>query len=271
MGLSTFAVTSDTNRGPSPSIWGQVRVEDIIRDPNVGWHFYEDFLSVQDTAATEVEGIMPGWGSIVGTGCSISMVATEVGGVIRLAQDGTGDDEVIITTGSNAAGMGVITRANRDRSAFEARVRVSDVTNNQSWFCGVTQEGQVTTDALFADGNATLNDVDMIGYRVVDDDNDGLDVVYRINGGGGEQVAVANAQVLVANTWYKIGWVWDAEYLRYYVDGTQVGYTDVQSLTTAQLANFPNGEEYALTFGSKAGGSAINYDIDWIRYAQEAP
>lgn len=270
MPYTQYRKTSDTDAGPSPAIWSQLKTQNMIEDPSVGIHFYDDFTRFRDVAAAETEAVgQANWGTFVKTGCTIAAINEFTGSAIRLTHDGTANDEINMAASNNVGTMGVLTLADHKKSAFEARFRTNDITNDQAYFIGVAEAAMAAEDALIADGCAALNDKDYLGFRVVDDANAALDIVFRNNGGGGEVEALAAAQTMVANTWYKVGWFWDGYRIFWYIDGDLQVITDVEQMTAATLATFPNGEYYTPTICTKQGGTAINYDLGFVRYAQE--
>ncbi len=271
MPYTQYRKTDDTDEGPSPAIWSQIKTQNIIEDPSVGIHFFDDFTDFRNMAAGETEAFGgKNYGTFVKTGCSMNRLPTERPGGIRLAQDGTTDDEIIIVSGNNVDSIGNITLADGKRSAFEARFKAGDVTSAQSWFLGVAEHvGMAAEAALLPNGSAAINDEDQIGFRVVDGDPDGIDIVYRKNSAGGEVVVLEEAQVAVAGTWYKLGWFWDGYQIFFYVDGTFKAKVNVNGLSVGDLANFPNTDPYALVLATKSGGAAMNFDMGFWRYAQE--
>lgn len=270
MPYTQYRKTGDTDEGPSPAIWSQLKTQNIIEDPSVGFHFYDDFTRFRDVGAGEAEAVgQANWGTFVAAGCTAAVIDEETGGVLRLTHDGGNDDEVNLAASGNKGTMGIITLANHKRSAFEASFRTNDVGNDQAYFIGVAEKAMAAEDALIPDGCATLNDKDYLGFRVVDDANAALDIVFRNNGAGGEVEVLEAAQTMVANTLYKCGWFWDGYRMFWYINGTLQAITDVEKMTAGVLATFPNGEYYTPTICTKQGGTAILYDLGFVRYAQE--
>ncbi len=265
-----YRKTADTDEGPSPAIWGQIKAEEMMVDPSVGLHYYDDFSRFRDVDAAATEAIGPGnWGTFVATGCTIAPITEIVGSAIRLSHDGGANDEVNMAASNNAGTMGNITLSARKRSAFEARFRTNNIVNDQAYFIGVAELAMAAEDALIADGVGALNDKDYLGFRVLDDANAALDIVYRNNGGGGEVEVLAAAQTMVANTWYKLGWFWDGYKVFWYINGTLKATTNVDGLSATDILKFPDDEYYAPTICTKQGGTAILYDLGFVRYAQE--
>jgi len=250
-------------RGPSPIIWADCPVEEIIADPTKGIHFFDDFINF---APITTAGASGGYYGYIDGGNTIQQLATEINGVVRLALDTTDDDESCLITGGNTAGMVKVLSTAFKKLWFEARVRTSEVTTAGGLFVGLIEEASADGD-LVADGCGALTTADYVGFRVLDDDNDGLDAAYRCYNQT-EQVVQNAAQVLEADTWYKVGLsVDETGILRYYVNGAQVG----SNVQWSDAATFPDGEELALAIARKNGtGAADSIDIDWWRCAQLA-
>lgn len=248
--------------GPSAAIWADCPWLQILEDPNNGRIFFDDFLSPPvGTAAGTV--LQQGYAIYVDAGGAAQGIATEVCGEFRITTDNTQHDEGSITTGGNVSGMGVIASTGGKDLWFEARVRVN-TTTEQAFFVGLAEQGCAVVDTL-ADGTGAFANKDFVGFHILQADSDGLDAVHQILGGARTVVADA-AQVVVGDTWYKVGLKYDvsAGTLAYYIDGLIVGtVADVSAVT------FPDGEELALLFAMKTPSAAIRYaGLDWWRFAQ---
>lgn len=254
--------TADTTAKISEGVWKHCPFEDIILRGK-GIYFRDDFGSFRDVAAAEVEAATNGYGTIVATGCTISQVATDPHGTLRIAMDGTADDEGGITTGNNTAPIVHIDKNSNEPMWFEARLRSSDITTAHAFFVGLSKEGGVTTDAVVVDGNASLaTTLDLVGFRTLGGDPDGLDAIHQ-TAAGAAVVVKDVAQVMVASTWYKVGIYFDGkETVRFYVDGVEVGSADVDD------TNFTEDNDYALLAIIKSGAAAVNFDLGWWQVAQ---
>jgi len=254
----------ETDNGPSPSIWGNCPVADMIVDPSVGYHMYEEFmLFLEDTG---------GW-LVAGTNDTCTCLATEVGGVIQVGATGADNDEGYLTSGNNEAGCVKIYTTTPKEMWFEARVRINSITDVGT-FVGMSEEGLAAADTL-ANDTAALASKDFVGFHADTAAPATLDCVYRLAGATGI-IPKAAAATLVATTWYKLGFWFDEKYLRYYIDGVEEPLTaavtgvDVnRGLKVSAATDFPDGEELAVLIGVHDGeGAAKNIDIDWVRVAQ---
>lgn len=262
-------------RGPSPVIWADFPIQAIEEDPGRGIHLFEDFYAFGGTVTSNV-------GTYVGkSGCIKSYQSSAT----AWAPSTTDDNGLLVVQTGNVtdnlegslawpggvgkiAGRGV---AAVGRLAFEARIKVSHITAGNI-FCGliaptqagITQPAITTSDAMQAA-------IDMVGFRVLTDDDDGLDAFHKA--ASQTEVVTANpAQVLVADTFYKVGMVFLPSEgtngkLTWYVNGSPVG-----SLTTINATTFPDNVPLIPLFQVMNTGGAVQNapTIDWMRFCQEA-
>ena len=254
----------NTGNGPSPQIWANCPVLDIMEDPNKGYHFFDDFLQfLEDTG---------GW-LVAGANDTCAYVATEVGGVINVGATGADNDEGYLTSGNNEAGMVKVYTTTPRKMWFEARVRTTSIVD-QAVFIGLAEEGLAAADTLSND-DGDLASKDFVGFHADTAAPTLLDCVYREAAATGI-VPKASAQTLVAATWYKLGMYFDGTYLHYYVDGVEESLTSTitgvdvdKGLKVSAATDFPDGEELAVLIGVHDGeGAAKSIDIDWVRVAQ---
>jgi hypothetical protein len=258
----TKNLDGDTTSGPSPAIWKDCPILDIIVDPGVGYHFFDDFLNTPVLSTGATTGL---YTTFADTGTTLTQVATETGGVFRIVTDTTDNDEAWLTTGGNTGVMGVInTAANSGKKLwFEARVRPNQITNG-NWLLALAEEGLAAENTL-SDAGA-IADKDVIGFSVSEDDSDGIDFVYNTASGGGVTRSSPIKVLAAASTWVKLGITYDpAIGIYYFVDGLVYNATAV----AASATNIPDTQELALLLGVKNNGTtAVSLDIDWWRFAQ---
>lgn len=201
---------------------------------------------------------------------SVTLLATEMGGVARLGITGDDNEEVNLCYSQGEGGViAQIVRNSRRRLFFEVRFRLSNIlADTAAIFLGLTEEATAAAEFQVDDTGAP-KDMDYVGFRNLHtnggaDVNANLDAAYRTNGGA-EAVAQEAAQVMVASTWYKAGFVFDGlNTINYYVDGSYVG------TNAANATLFPDGERLTFAAGLKMGSdAAANLDIDWWRCAME--
>lgn len=260
----------NSDRGPSPALWGRIRE---VTDPNDAYEIFDDFLNFNGTVSTNVgtySGQGGGYRSYEDTGGSIVNLASEVGGVLRITTDTTDNDEVWLQPGSATSVFGKISdTAGEDKLLiFEARVRFGQTANGNA-FIGLTEEGLAAADTI-TDAGAWA-DKDAIGFLVLEDDSDGIDFIYK-KAGQTLQTKISVAQQITADTWYKLGFVYDpnapeAKRITVFVDGVDEGtYVTATNIATA---TFPDDEELQPLFGVKnSSGAVTRIDLDWYRAYQ---
>lgn len=268
-GLVTYT-GSNSDRGPSPAVWGRIR--ECI-DPNDAYEIFDDFLNFNGTVTTNVgdySGQAGGYRSYEDSGGSITNLATEVGGVIRITTDNTDNDEMWLQPGSATSVFGKISDTAGDDKLliFEARVRLGQTATGNA-FIGLTEEGLAAADTI-TDAGAWA-DKDAIGFLILEDDSDGIDFIYK-KAGQTLQTKIAVAQAVTADTWYKLAFMYDpnqvdAKKITVFVDGVDEG--TYVTATDIAAATFPDGEELQPLFGIKNSSGAVNkLDVDWYRVYQ---
>ena len=273
--------TSDNGRNVSQSIWGDFpSARTLMEDPPKAFHFFDDFYYPYDEDASDTF-----YHKYIDTSNTIRGLATSTtvyGGVVRLLTDATDNDgPVLHYRGGPTASVGScpIIIGNTVGAAFktyyECRFKKSSITDNQcAIFLGL---GHMTTMAadnglLTDDTGDIVDSVSAIGFRVLHDNGEELDFAWQ-DSAQTAPVELANIATLVADTWTKVGFVYDplevdARKIKLFVNG--VPYTGAY-VTTTQMdaATFPENDALTPVFGSKNGeATATNFDIDWVRVGQ---
>jgi hypothetical protein len=259
-----FIVTAPGTQGrmPSPIVWGGLpSKEEFERGFSSGGYYFDDF---ENTAAIAAASVVGNYAFYMDTGNTAYQLATERNGVLRLATDNTDNDAIIMTTGGNIAGihsMGGTTGCKK--FMFEARVRLAQITA-QCILVGLGEEA-MAADSIIPDAG-TFTDKDWIGFRTLEAAPSYLDATHNLAGGGGEVVVKDDAQLMVADTWYKLGVRYvKEEGASFFVNGTQVGLR-VQTSATG----FPLEQILCPVIGLGTKSGAARYlDIDWMAYGWE--
>jgi hypothetical protein len=230
----------------------------VWQDPSMGWGFFDDFADFYATANkyTLVEG---------DAASTVGLLATEVGGVLRLDCGNVDNDEVYISAGTEAGLVKIDGAAGR--VWMEARIRTDSIADNAAGlFIGLTEEGWSAANAM-TDDTGVVGDKDTVGFAIVQADGNAITAIHNTASGGGVTTAIASVQVPVASTWYKLGLYFDGvDTVSWFVNGVANATTVLESAT-----NFPDGEELHLSAGAKTGSAVgFNVDIDWWAVAQEA-
>lgn len=271
---NTVPYLQQSGNGPSPSIWRHLDVLRLLEQgPEYGLFFHDDFTGFSGTVASNVgtyRGDNGGYKTFEDTSCSIAPLATEATGVIALVTDATDNNEVNMqrgNTGQVCTNL-TLTAGAKAKVLFEARIRLSQVTNTYNFFVGLTEESLAVTDGLFTDA-AAFTDKDYVGFFLGEAAGSSLKFGYN-KAGGSDQVAYTYGTALTDSTWYKVGFVFDptaadSQRLRSFVNNVeQTAVAD----SAVQGANFPLGEEMTFFTVLKNGAAAAKgAQIDWIRLA----
>lgn len=272
----------NTDRGPSPYIWGDCPWLEMEADPNLGVRFFDDFTSftLPGTQTSELSLGYNGWkvyntgAGTVKTNASLDGTLTS-GGIISMLADTAGDGSAIANQACPFVLSGLTT--NSGKLWFEARIALTVVTtNNVQLFVGLGENSGYTLGAAkpLGDADAVASDVPFIGLNVTED---GLGVVRGVYADEAATWTAAASSVgtLSASTFAKVGMVYDPEdttnCIQFFFNGVPSTSVISQSTLTG-LTNLdvsPLGPVFA-TFADSAGTSTYAY-MDWIRIAQRAP
>lgn len=270
-------------KGLSPRLWAPVSSNIMAADGSSRLILAgDDFVSFYGTVTSKVGDYSGGYKSYEETGGTITQVATETGGVIAITSDGTKNDDMAIAAGGATGVFGAIsdTGGSDFMTAFECRFKVSAVTDDMgAIFVGLTEEG-LAAAASMTDNTGVMADKDYIGFCSVhknggaDGTNAALNFQYR-KSGAAAQTKISALQTMVANTWYKVGFLYNpaevaSKRIKVFLDNTEQG-TYVTAANIA-AATFPDGEEMTFSAITHQGGAtgAHSLYLDWWAYAQVA-
>ncbi len=259
---------------PSPELWKDVPMQDMLSNPGSYVHIWEDFIG--NFTANDVQNVGGGnqW-IVLGTNPDTAVVADETAGVINLSGSGSGDDEVVI--GCNILQNELIKLNSGRRSWFETRLKLDDTSADVSILVGLGATELLAADFIDNEGGTRNNiaDYDFIGFHT---DNDGtnqgaMETCYHQTGDGGAVTAVQAAiRTFGATTTYddvymKLGFRFDGKRtVTFYLDGVALGTVlDIDDLTSNKLD-----APLTIIIGLKdfVGGND-DMKVDWIRYANE--
>lgn len=252
---------TDTLSGPSPAIWGNLPIEELVAHPDKGIYFHDDFTGGVLLTNNQAESNLNGWRAYTGTTSGSDITdAGIVGGGIKL--NSTTDNEGVairkLPCFKLALGQG--------RFALEARVKFNTITDSrQNAFFGLAAGTTLSTSFPITTSDA-MADSNFVGFQKVFADGDALDTTYKADGVTAVTVK-ADAVTLVADTFVKLGMYFDGTKLYFYADGARLA--DYKTLPSTDGDDFPNdvvlGPVLALMLGH--GDDAI-LTVDWIRGAQ---
>lgn len=263
-------LAEDTGSGISRNLWQDCPWDQIVNDPNVGYAFFDDFLSaMQDPTTAKIYGNY----YCLDTGDSTLTANASVGGEIQLLVT-TDNEDCGIRLGNGSAPFVISdTAANAKKLWFECRVKKSLVANDLAGvFVGLAAEDALAANFL-ADAGTDFANNDYFGFWFNEAAGTNVKLVYGITGQDPTTPTGLTAlDVIAADTYVKLGFVYDpaadaAKKIKIFVNGLEYG-TGV-SATNIATATFPDGEEMTPMFYLSAGGNSdFTATMDWWRVAQ---
>lgn len=260
--LSRHDIASN-GRQLSERIWSKFPIEEVVHRPGNGMYFFDDFLN---TPTLSADSDVTKYASYIDTSNTITQ-ADEAYGIVNLTTDATDNDGPVIQTGGGTGGFLSIASGS-PLTCFEARIRVVTLAE-AAVFIGLAIKGLTADNGVLADNPdttvaAALTDtVSCIGFvSPAVASGDVVSAAYQ-KASQTTVVPVASAHTLVANTFVKLGFVYDPadDKLRYIVNGAEVGNFDVSAAGTT---TYPSGVVMALTAALKNGTTgARTLGIDW--------
>lgn len=266
--MSTKPVTVssvNTSRLPSPLIWGDCPVLEIMQGTVNGIFHHDDFLGWNPTTLENYEILVS-----EGSG---ALVPTLEGGVFKLAVTNTDNNEANISFGPAEAVLGKVSITAARKLWWEACFQVSSVADDVAAVAIGLGSAGMSVANLQTDDTGVLKDVSHIAFRSVHVNggttgtNAVLGVVHKLLGQTA-QVDVTTALTMVAGTWYKVGMKFvptsaTAGTVYFYVDNALVG-----SISDISAATFPYDVMMTFFAAIKAGSATASYMyIDWWRFA----
>jgi hypothetical protein len=257
------ALPSGTNNSFSPVIWETCPWTEMVRNPGLGYTYFDDFASAQVMASATAQGPHL---SYQDTGVTIAPLETsdEVGGVLEIANNDADNDEGHFGLGSSALfNLMKIAATGSKPCWFEARLKKASVADNSlALFVGVGQEGFIAADAL-ADDTGVPADKDFVGWKVLHADGDALVGSYKKEGQTVQNVSGASAAI-AADTYFNAGFFFNGSAVSWVFNGVSLG-----SVANVAAATFPDGEEMTPILLSKVGAAVeVACQMDWWRFAQ---
>lgn len=226
-------------------------VTEAQRDPATAIVLHDHFMSSIASADTIF------WNATIGTSFTVAHSTSVAGGVWTLTAPASGTG----TGGQIQSWTPLVTPTDGTTFGFEARIKIDNLTAAYgAVFIGFQDvAGSSTTPALACTnaGVATTN-IDVVGVAIKTDGT-----VVSVCQNGSTTGTVASLGTLVADTYYKIGFVVEGRSrVTYYINGVKVG-----TVTTAGA--IPNEALYAEVgvYGGASGGKAANVDyvVAWVK------
>lgn len=255
-----------TSRGPSQNLWKDAPdIAYLMNQPTAGWYIWDDFCGFR--TATNVGAAEAYWANgftLFGDATAdVSSESDERGGVITIDTDA---DNESVAIGS------MVTPFQIDQNLgdlwFEARIKTSTIADTKhGFFLGLADSTALANAVPLTTADA-LADLNLVGFWRREADGDYVDTVYKADGVTAVTVK-ADAQVLVADTFIKLGMRYDAigQVLKFYVNGTALA--DSKDIPAADGTDFPNDVRLRFVFALQAAAASPgSASIDWVRCIQ---
>ena len=260
--------SANTDRGPSPGIWGDCPILSILDGSLAGIMVIDDFekggLVTSPTTSAALVGVpYSGFGD---TGSTITDAA-ELGGAITLTSDGTSNDATSLFSLTTAFQTGLT----KGPLWFEARVKLSSLLTTESgFFLGLADNTAKTTTIPLGATAGALGDLNLVGWHALDTDVRTIKSCYKSDGVDAVDVeSVATA--ITEATYVKLGFRKDrAGLVTWFIN-------NLPQATTFQVLNdlgtgFPGdavmGPCVSLAVGAATGAQTLI--MDWWRCVQLA-
>lgn len=252
-------MSEDTDRGRSPFLWKDSHFEEIVSGANTeGLHWGDDFqdamVSGQKYTLLEAD-----------SNAAWAHLTTDGWGTKTLTLSTSDDEEGNLIYGDAETVIGDITENSGIETYFEARFKVSSVSDNViACYVGLGEAAMAGAN-MQTDDDGVLAIKDWIVARNVFTNGGttgtetGLDFAFA-TASGAEVEVISDADTLAADTWVKVGFVHDGKSkITYFVNGVANATTSDPSDT-----NFPDGEELSFIAGAKLGETTGGvFSLDW--------
>jgi len=255
--------SSDTSNGPSGAIWADCPALDMIADPGLGDHVFDNFALSNLEDGDQYQAL--------GDTAPVHVVDT-LDGRLTVTTGATNNHQSMLAT---AVDLGHISDADGEKAKlwFEARVKVSSIAD-AGIFVGLAAEADAAVDFLDDDSADIVTTVNGIGFHTATASPAAVRTVYH-NGSGEATEVEAGVHTLVAATYVKLGFVYDpnavaSERIKYYVNGTPTA--TAVTATNIAASTFPDSVNMGLMLTTKTGEAVTkSLIVDWWRFAQIKP
>jgi hypothetical protein len=268
--------SADTNRNPSPNIWGDCPLLSIIDGSIAGTYFIDDFVDYPliGTQTTQIahgryKVFNTGSGTVVGVSAVNSL---EIGkGVLDIAVDTDGDSGSIAQSYPS-----FLLTSTAGKLWFETLLCWTPITTNGiGFFVGLaeTELWTLATGVPFNASDAITNSASAIGFRKPEDDLTTFDTVYSDRATSFTNIGNAEGSVDAAYQWTKLGMVFDpnapaADRIRFYQDNVELSTKVTNAALIALTYLDANALGLILAVIADSAGTSGHVYPDWWRCVQ---
>ena len=227
--------------GLTPEIWESFPLLNMLVDPTLGITDGDDFASV---ATTGFPYLITG-----ANGTAVSL--TTAPSILLITAPGTDNDECFVVYNNALSGL-ITLNASKDW-AFEARVKVSQITTAQGVFVGLAGPSGAVGADFMTDNTMALKVVDYLGFQIIAA-TDVAAIWQTVHcKTSGARVALNTTAATAAVSFAKLGMKSISGTVSFYFNGALVS-TQVKTTAT----NFPLDVVVNPVFATKAGTGAAN-------------
>ena len=259
--VTQYKDPTDTTRGPSPIIWADCPWSEIANQEGQGqggYSFWDDFVNVPKRLTNVADTAVQNgpYHQFLSDGSRI-IPSAEAGGAVFLDSSAS-NAAAVMKLGGGAFNLATASK----KLWFEARVKFGTIANDQNGvFLGLYENVDMTaTVPLTATG--TLAPEVAVGFYKFEEDGDGLDLVHC--DGTTATTLKADATTLVADTYYKLGMVFESDTITFYKDGT--AYSDTLSVGATEYPDAATVNPVIAIQGEATEATGVT--LDWWRVAQ---
>lgn len=274
----------NTGSDYSPFIWSDCPVDAVLNGTVAAAVVNDDFLDFKASANVNAAEAYwtNGWMVFGSDGAAVTLGsdatnANSAFGTVAIGSDGDNEGAVIrrAVAPFKIVGPNSTASARSGKLWFEARLKVSSIADTiADVFIGLSEDTAGTATVPITATAGTLADKNLVGFYRLGTDGDYFDCVYKANGvpsSSTHYTAQADAQVLVADTYVKVGMKYDPvdHSIKWYGNGIQLAsYTVIAAAGT----EFPNDVNLCpiLAIINAAGSISPTVTIDKIRVIQLA-
>ncbi len=278
MGTTRLSAQGTVGRGLSPAIWQAYGfIGGNLGDKSLKPFFFDDFANLGVMASTVSQGgyvTLQEGGSLVQQAAEADNSEGEFG-VLMIDTNDADQEQTHIELGSGKAGLVRLDIASGERAVvcWEARIKRTTVLDNQLSFAfGIGEPGIAVDGALVNDdAGIKASGLHFVGFETLAASNEEIDAIYGHNAVATEVQVTDNAGTAVADTWMKLGCVFDPlaptdEKMKYFIDGAEIAYDTAvtDTIITAGTA-FPTTDELTLCLLTINGATTTEYNLymDW--------
>lgn len=273
--VKSSADNGSAARGPSGGVWRDCPWEKIMFDPNMGVHYFKEFLDAPFTTPTSAANWGEGLVGFTSTNGVFVPSTPVVDGVLTIGSSSAIDNDAAVLVQNNPAFQIVSTRG---PLWFEARVKFNAITDTQyDAFIGLCEKLTPSATLPITATAGTLADKNLIGFHRPGNARSGagsgggiVRFTYKADGQA-VQGTSTDFSSIVADTWIKLGFKFtggSTGVLRTYVNGTETG--DPLTVANIAAATFPNDMVLGLAMAVVHTATVTNtaMSVDWVRIAQ---